>query len=264
MAPQRASQDVPPGTNERMERCGRLVQRRRMVRARETVRWSCRGWDTVAVIHGVTNGGPIERARECPVCGSALEPAFSATVLRRHCVTYLSCASCGLLKTENPFWLEEAYRTAIVPSDTGVARRNLEYRRLLEPILYSFFGEEGTFLDVAGGYGLLARLLRDIGFDCYTTDKYCPEPVREGLRARRRLRGRCIIRVRGARARRRSASIPRGRLFHVPLPDARLLGAHVRGTAPSGGLVVLRIRAWAARDVLSARNAESPCQQARN
>jgi hypothetical protein len=52
---------------------------------------------------------------------------------------------------------------------------------LLEPILYSFFGEEGTFLDVAGGYGLLARLLRDIGFDCYTTDKYCQNLFAKGF-----------------------------------------------------------------------------------
>ncbi|MDM9385349.1 methyltransferase domain-containing protein [Chlorogloeopsis sp. ULAP01] len=35
------------------------------------------------------------------------------------------------------------------------------------------FNGKGKFLDVSGGYGLLTRLMRDIGFDCYTTDKYC-------------------------------------------------------------------------------------------
>ncbi|GAH34653.1 unnamed protein product, partial [marine sediment metagenome] len=44
---------------------------------------------------------------------------------------------------------------------------------LLEIILECFSIESGKFLDVAGGYGLLTRSMRDKGFDCYTTDKYC-------------------------------------------------------------------------------------------
>jgi len=130
----------------------------------------------------------MDRSLGCPICSAALEVAFSATVLRRHAVRYLSCGSCGLLKAESPFWLEEAYQSAIVESDTGVAQRSLRYRRLLEPVLYTFFGEKGTYLDLAGGYGLLTRLMRDIGFDCYTTDRFCQNLLARGFEPREAFR----------------------------------------------------------------------------
>ncbi len=34
-------------------------------------------------------------------------------------------------------------------------------------------GKAETLRWEAGGYGLLARLMRDLGFDCHGTDKYC-------------------------------------------------------------------------------------------
>jgi hypothetical protein len=109
----------------------------------------------------------------CPISGSALKPVFSATVLGRHEVTYYYCKESGLLKTEQPFWLEDAYQDAISGADTGLVQRNISNSHILEPILGCLGLAQGRLLDFAGGYGLLTRLMRDKGFDCYTTDKYC-------------------------------------------------------------------------------------------
>lgn len=102
-----------------------------------------------------------------------MKPVFSEKVLEKHLVNYFYCEESGLLKTETPYWLDEAYQEAIADTDTGIVMRNNSTSVFLERILHHLFGREGKFLDVSGGYGLLTRLLRDKGFDCYTTDKYC-------------------------------------------------------------------------------------------
>ncbi|MFN4906986.1 MAG: class I SAM-dependent methyltransferase [Planctomycetota bacterium] len=109
----------------------------------------------------------------CPISNKPMEHVFSETVLGKHLVKYFYCDESGLLKTEPPYWLEEAYQDAIADTDTGIVNRNINYSRTLEAVIECLGIKNGTFLDVAGGYGLLARLLRDKGFDCYTTDKYC-------------------------------------------------------------------------------------------
>lgn len=110
---------------------------------------------------------------KCPISGKPMKPAFSQTILGRHLVTYYYCEESGILKTETPYWLDEAYQEALADTDTGIVMRNIAASKVLERILYHLFNGQGRFLDVSGGYGLLTRLLRDIGFDCYTTDKYC-------------------------------------------------------------------------------------------
>ena len=114
-----------------------------------------------------------EALEKCPILGREIQPVFSETLLGKYLVNYYYCDESGLLKTEKPYWLSEAYNNAIANTDTGIAMRNIAMSRFLERVLYHLFGNAGTFLDVSGGYGLLTRLLRDIGFDCYTTDKYC-------------------------------------------------------------------------------------------
>jgi hypothetical protein len=110
----------------------------------------------------------------CPISGKPMKPVFSATILGKHEVSYYYCDECGLLKTEKPYWLDEAYQEAISDTDTGLVGRNMGNSEWLGAILEYLSIEKGKFLDVAGGYGLLTRLMRDRGFDCYTTDKYCP------------------------------------------------------------------------------------------
>lgn len=110
---------------------------------------------------------------KCPISGESMEPVFVQTVLGKYTVTYYYCHKSGLLKTEKPYWLDEAYAEAIGDTDTGLVRRNIDNSNMLEAVLCLLNVQHGKFLDVAGGYGLLARLLRDKGFDCYTNDKYC-------------------------------------------------------------------------------------------
>ena len=93
----------------------------------------------------------------CPVCKSEMKLAFSADLLLKHEVSYFSCPQCGLLQTEKPYWLDEAYDKAIAVADTGLARRNISLAVRLTSFLYFELNPKGAYLDVAGGYGTLTR-----------------------------------------------------------------------------------------------------------
>jgi hypothetical protein len=110
---------------------------------------------------------------KCPISGKSMSFVFSEIVLNKYKVKYYYCKESGLLKTETPYWLEEAYQSAISETDVGIAARSIANSTMLEVILECLSISEGQFLDVAGGYGLLTRLMRDKGFDCYSIDKYC-------------------------------------------------------------------------------------------
>jgi hypothetical protein len=107
--------------------------------------------------------------------------SFSETVLGTYDVSYFHCPDCGFLRTEEPYWLEEAYSRAISAADTGLLHRNFVAAVKLATILYLGFGARGAFVDVAGGYGTLTRLMRDIGFEFYWEDKYCENLLAVGF-----------------------------------------------------------------------------------
>jgi len=109
----------------------------------------------------------------CPISGELMTPTFQAKIMSKYLVTYYYCQESGLIKTEKAFWLDEAYSSAIAATDTGIVQRNLIHSKLMTTILHLLFNGEGKFLDVSGGFGLLTRIMRDKGFDFYTTDKYC-------------------------------------------------------------------------------------------
>jgi hypothetical protein len=109
--------------------------------------------------------------------------AFRAIVLRKYEVEYRQCKECGLLQTEEPYWLGEAHSEAIAVADTGLIMRNLSISARLASLLYMKFNARGSYLDVAGGYGVLTRLMRDIGFDYYWIDEYCKNLMARGFEA---------------------------------------------------------------------------------
>lgn len=109
----------------------------------------------------------------CPLCASSAKVQFRATVLRKHDVAYILCDACGVLATEPPYWLDEAYRSPIGVADTGLVARNLANARIAAAVCRILGVAKGTFVDVAGGYGLFTRLMRDRGFNCYTHDPFC-------------------------------------------------------------------------------------------
>jgi len=112
----------------------------------------------------------------CPVCKGSLDYLFNKKILRKYDVSYFECENCQLVKTEKPYWLAEAYSVAISDLDTGLVQRNITFADKVEQIVKNSFNRDGRFLDYAGGYGLLTRLMRDKGYDWYTFDKYC-DPI---------------------------------------------------------------------------------------
>ena len=117
----------------------------------------------------------------CSICGEKRQIYFNRKVLDKYPVNYFYCDNCGLLQTEQPYWLDEAYSSAIAAADTGLVQRNLYNSQILTTLLYFMFDKNGKYLDIGGGYGLLTRLMRDYGFDFYWTDKYCANIFAQGF-----------------------------------------------------------------------------------
>lgn len=116
----------------------------------------------------------------CRICGSSTSVTHEGTLLGRHRVKYHLCGSCDFWCTDEPYWLDEAYSAAISAADTGLVLRNTMVARDLTPVLGSMFGS-GPFVDWAGGYGMLVRLMRDSGFDFYWRDRYAENLLARGF-----------------------------------------------------------------------------------
>ncbi len=109
----------------------------------------------------------------CPICNGPTKAIFRAQVLKSFEVEYLQCETCEFIQTEEPYWLPEAYSTAIASMDVGLVQRNILLCATVEDIIYQNFDKSGIFLDYAGGYGLFVRLMRDKGINFYRQDIYC-------------------------------------------------------------------------------------------
>lgn len=109
--------------------------------------------------------------------------AFEAQVLHKYSAQYEVCEQCGFLRAKQPHWLEEAYSSAIAAADTGLVMRNISLASKVASTLYWVFGErgKGQYLDAAGGYGMLTRMMRDLGFDFYWSDKHCENLLARGF-----------------------------------------------------------------------------------
>lgn len=110
-----------------------------------------------------------------------MKEVFTAEILGKHAATYFQCPECGLVQPKDPTWLAEAYESVIAASDVGLVGRNIYNMRRLESVLHRLHTEGAAMLDLGGGYGLLCRCLRDIGFHCNTTDIYCENIFAKGF-----------------------------------------------------------------------------------
>lgn len=120
----------------------------------------------------------------CKVCLSKTTKVFQKRILNRYQVTYYKCFGCGLIQTEKPYWLKEAYSSAIIDSDTGIISRNTVLSKITAIVCLLFSGKNSRVLDYGGGYGILTRMLRDIGVDCYWTDKYAQNLFARGFESK--------------------------------------------------------------------------------
>jgi len=94
---------------------------------------------------------------------------------------YYLCRGCGFMFVGNPVWLAEAYQEPIADTDTGYVLRNVYLSRKTLVLFMFLFNIRASFLDYAGGYGMLARLMRDYGLDFYTYDLHTPNLFMKGL-----------------------------------------------------------------------------------
>jgi len=116
-----------------------------------------------------------------------MRPLFKHQVLGKYMVQYFTCGGCGLIQTQEPFWLAEAYSSPISQLDTWGGTRNVINAHRLSRILSVLFKREDSFIDTACGYGLFVRLMRDRGFDFHGHDEYCPNLFSRNLPPMRNL-----------------------------------------------------------------------------
>lgn len=117
----------------------------------------------------------------CKICGRNNQSVFGGKILNKYSIEYYHCSNCGFLQTEEPYWMEEAYDESINTSDTGIISRNLSLSQISTIIINLFFNKNGSFVDFAGGYGVFTRLMRDIGFNFYWSDKFSSNLVARGF-----------------------------------------------------------------------------------
>lgn len=119
----------------------------------------------------------------CRICRNQTNFAFSALVLSKYEASYNSCANCGYLFATDPHWLSEAYKTSRPSSDTGNVRRNISISAKLACFLYGAMNErvKDRYVDLAGGYGMLTRMMRDYGFDYFWHDPYEKNLLAQGF-----------------------------------------------------------------------------------
>ncbi len=119
----------------------------------------------------------------CTLCSDATEPLFTHRILKKYDCRYYLCTTCGLLQTEQPYWLEEAYASSIALADTGILQRNIKISGQLSKLLFLAFTTQASYADIAGGYGLLVRLMRDKGYDFFWHDPYTENIHARGFEA---------------------------------------------------------------------------------
>lgn len=117
----------------------------------------------------------------CRVCKSETQQVFRGTVMNKYDVGYFLCPVCDFLQTQDPYWLDESYANPMNLTDTGTVRRCTIMSKSAATLLYFSFDQSAKFLDYAGGYGIYTRMMRDIGFDYYTTDPYTPNMLARGF-----------------------------------------------------------------------------------
>lgn len=109
----------------------------------------------------------------CKICSSTSKHIFTQKVLAKYDVKYFQCSKCFFIQTEQPYWLKEAYSSAITNLDLGLVYRNQLFVPKVDLIIQLFCDIDSRFLDYGGGYGLMVRMMRDKGYDFYRQDNYC-------------------------------------------------------------------------------------------
>jgi len=118
---------------------------------------------------------------QCKICTHTSEKIFNHQLLDKYDVRYFFCKNCKFLQTEEPYWLEEAYKNPINAMDTGYLQRNNMLSKKVFVLFKTVFNKQSVFLDYAGGYGVFVRLMRDMGQNFLWKDLYCQNIFARGF-----------------------------------------------------------------------------------
>lgn len=110
---------------------------------------------------------------KCRICDAETRQLVAKRLLGKYDVAYFQCPACRFVQSEEPYWLAEAYKSAIARQDVGVAWRAERMVAHVAGLARTFFPPDARFLDYGGGYGLFVRMMRDRGFDFYRHDAHC-------------------------------------------------------------------------------------------
>ena len=120
-------------------------------------------------------------AEFCRCCGQSLRMLHFNGKIFEKTVAFFECDYCGYVQTESPTWLDLAYKSPINVSDTGIMKRNFSNTHIVLATLALMGCKNSQVVDFSGGYGLLVRLLRDIGIDAFWNDPYSENLVARGF-----------------------------------------------------------------------------------
>jgi len=115
------------------------------------------------------------------ITGGAVSPLFTAKILGKYDVVYSRCDQTGFVQTEEPYWLQEAYSSAITALDIGLIGRNIENANLTQNWIPRINPSANSFVDYGGGYGVFVRLMRDAGYPFLLYDEHCENLFAKGF-----------------------------------------------------------------------------------
>jgi hypothetical protein len=121
-------------------------------------------------------------SQPCRLCGGDARPLFQKRIRHEHLVQYFECGACGSLQTETPHWLDAAYKDARRFTDTFGSTR-AQRNQVLAFYLFRLLGLDPAdrVVDWGGGDGLTTRVLRDVGLDAYSCDRYATNVYAAGF-----------------------------------------------------------------------------------
>lgn len=118
---------------------------------------------------------------ECNACGETAQFFAQAMILDKYQVSYFRCERCGFVQTEEPYWLEESYSSAITQIDIGPVNRAYTASEITKQMILLFFEPHSKYVDYGAGYGIFVRRMRDLGFDFRYHDRYCENIFAKGF-----------------------------------------------------------------------------------
>lgn len=108
----------------------------------------------------------------CKICHKESNLFDHGFILNKYNINYYRCPHCGFIQTEDAYWLDEAYSSAIANTDIGLIQRNIDLSQKVNYIL-KLMREPTHLLDYGAGYGMFVRMMRDKGWNFEWYDEYC-------------------------------------------------------------------------------------------